>query len=353
MTETNKDFSVLEKRYHAKRKTATVFGWIFLALAVAGLIGLIVSLILLGLGKGSETVMFALCGASFAVVVVSGTLAFFFIRLGDKIAEKELDCKERSIGENAFGVGEETFAVFCEGKLLIRGKTNEKRLKTISVPYTDMRFFSVCVRHTPKEKGEWSVVLEIPVKYLAKDGKGSKDDSPALIQTAAKPRLYECLKQYGLTLLGELPNEGRTEKFLRKKRFILPDRNKRRRSLLYAGAGVVLIVGGVIAAVSSLLNATIGAIIAVLGFYLAIHGFFGFLKAKSVFAVYREGVYWKDKTFTESVFLKWEEILSYSKEEKEGRLYLETQCLYGSYSFPLAAGALEYLEENYADKEEK
>ncbi len=350
MAETQ-NFSHLAEKYKTKRKIAGIFCWVFIILAVLGLLGLIVALIMLGVGDGThEKLLFILCGCFLGAIALCGSLGFLFIRLTEKLGKQEIDFEELADSADSFFVGEGTIAKFCENELVIRGATQAgKHAKVIRVPYREMRFFSVCSRHAPKEKGEWSVVLEIPLKYLAKEGKATKGDPPALIQTDAKPRLYECLKKYGLELSGELPPEHIvSKKYERLQKYVLPDREKRKKALLFALFGGVVFIGGVVSAV--LWNASVGAVICVAGAYFAVHGAINYAKAKTALCIYREGIFWQEKTLADSTFLKWEEVLSLSQEEKNGLLYLKTQCLYGSYSFPGALGAYEYLKERFPEK---
>lgn len=345
------NYTCLAGKYRNRRKAAGILSWILIALVIIGIIGLIVTLIMLGVGDGThETLLFILSGCCLGAIALFGTFGFLFIRLSEKLGKRELDYEELSDSEDSFFVGDGTIARFCEGELLIYGETSRgKRAKTVRVPYREMRFFSICSRHRPKEKGEWSVVLEIPVKYLAKDGKTSKNDSPALIQTDSKERLYACLKKYGLGLSGELPVEKHdSKKFLRLQKYILPDTEKRKKSLLFLLFGGAVFIGGIVLAV--LWNVTIGALVCVLGFYFAIHSAINYAKEKSTFYIYREGVFWKEKTLADSTFLKWEEIVSLSKEEKNGTPCLETECLYGSYSFPCVGSAYEYIKEHFPEK---
>lgn len=352
MTENHQPFAALAARYRARRKAASAFGWVFVALTTCGLLGLIVCLILIGLGKASETLLTILCCLFPGGIVVFGLAAFGTMRLATALEKKERDCLERADGENSFFVGEGTLATFCETALRIRGAAaGGKREKTIAVPYGEMRFFSVCTRRAPKEKGEWSVVLEIPMKYLAKDGKRKQDEPPALIQTDGKPRLYETLKAYNLTLLGEPPIRGGVKKYKRLRRFVLPDADKRKKAWLIAGLGAALIAGGIAAALCW--NTTVGSVVAVVGAYLAIQGGLSYARAKSVFSVYREGIYWKERTQIDNMFLKWEEIVRLSPFERDGLPFLKAECLYGAYEYPNVNGAYEYLKEKFPEKCEK
>lgn len=347
MAET-KQYSVLAEKYRKKTKFVTVLGWVTVVLALLCLICLVVGLILSGIGKTGRLVALILSVSALAGAVVFSLAAFFTIRLSSGLEKKKLDYLELSDGEESFFVGEGTLAEFCGNALKIRGTERDgKRQKTVSVPYSEMRFFSVCTRRAPKEKGEWIVVLEIPFKYLSKDGK-PKNEPPALIRTDAKPRLYECLKKHSLTLLGEKPEESVAKKYQRYRSFVLPDRAKRRRALAFSGIGVPLFVGGIVAAL--LWNTTVGCIAAFLGAYLLIQGASSFFKAKSVLSVYREGIFWKEPSNTDTVFLKWEEIVRLTSVQKDGLPFLKAECLYGAYEFPDANGAYAYIAERFPEK---
>lgn len=349
MIEKTLSFAALAAKNRARRKTASVSGWIFVALTVCGLIGLLVGLILLGIGNFNETLLFILCGSFLGGIVVFGFSAFGAMRLSTKFEKRESDFLERAESENSFFVGEGTLATFGETALRIRGTAaGGKREKTVTVPYREMRFFSVCTRRSPKEKGEWIVVLEIPLKYLAKDGKAKRQESPALIQTEGKPRLYETLKLRGLTLLGELPSETAGKKFERLRSFVLPDSERRKKALAFAVFGALLLAGGALAAI--FWNTTVGSVIAVVGAYLAIQGGMNYVRAKSVFSVYREGIFWKERTQIDNMFLKWEEIVRVTPFQKEGLPFLKAECLYGAYEFPDVNGAYEFIKENFPDR---
>lgn len=343
-----KEYSVLAEKYRKKTQLITVLGWITVIVAVLCLIGLIVGLILVGIGKANQVFALTLSVSCLAGAVLFALAAFFTMRLSSGLEKKRLDYLELSDGEESFFVGEGTLAEFCADVLKIRGTERDgKKQKTVTVPYSEMRFFSVCSRRAPKEKGEWIVVLEIPFKYLSKDGK-SKNEPPALIQTDAKPRLYECLKKHSLPLLGERQEDSVAKKYQRYRNFVLPDLTKRRRALAFSALGALLFIGGVVAAI--LWNLTVGCVVAFVGAYLLIHSASSFLKAKSVLSVYREGIFWREPTHTDTVFLKWEELVRLTPVQKEGLPFLRAECLYGAYEFPDANGAYAYIAEHFPGK---
>ncbi|MDE5897572.1 MAG: hypothetical protein K2H43_07145, partial [Clostridia bacterium] len=219
----------------------------------------------------------------------------------------------------------------------------------ILVHYGEIRFFSVCTRRAPRENGEWSVVFEIPVKYLAKKGKAKPNDPPALVQTDGKSRLYACLDRRGFELIGTLPpDKPENRKFVRLRKFVFPDRAARKRALALIVLGGVLIAAAVPAGI--FLNVTAGALFGVIGAFLLGRSCASYAGAKSELAFYREGVFWREKNRADSVFLKWEDIVRVSPSEKDGYALLDVTCPYGVYHYPDPVGAEEFLKENFPDK---
>lgn len=214
------------------------------------------------------------------------------------------------------------------------------------MPYGELRLFSVCTRRAPREKGEWSVVLELPARYLAKGGRAERDEK-ILVETDAKARLFRTIEERGLTLLGE--KEGTPpKKFRLMTKFLVPDTDRRRRSAVMTVLGALVAGAGIPVAV--FWNATAGSFLTVIGFFLAVRCGAAFVNAKSVLAVYEEGIFWKDVRGAERIFLKWEEIGEVSREREGEKPALKLQCAYGAFRLPDVAGAFEYLREKFPDK---
>lgn len=326
-------------RLHGIRRFYGALTWICALLGIGGLIGLVVSLVLLGLGSEQIVLHASLCGGFTGLCMLSGGLGYLFGRLGDRYALKELDALELLDGKNSFFVGEGMLATFEKDTLRIHGKTG----KSILCPLGELRFFSVCTRRAPRERGEWSVVIEIPAKYFKK-GKAEGDERAMLIQTSAKERLYDCLEAHGLLLLGEKRQENGGKPFQKLRSFFLPDPKKRRRALLAMLIGGILLAAGVGVA---FWQVAIGAAVCVIGLYFGIRGAMGYLRAKAVFEVFREGIYYREPQRLDDAFLKWEEILSV--EETEGDR-LRANCLYGAYDFPRFPGLYDYLKTQFPEK---
>lgn len=334
-----------------KRNTAAA-GIITVTVGIAAVIFLIATVVMLVVAEIKDDadnvrrLLYILIGACGGGSVVCALVAVFLSRLSDKCYKTESDYRERLDGDDTFFAGDGTFCTFEENALVLHAEDGKG--ERVFVPYSAMRFFSVCTRRAPREKGVWSVVMEIPVKFIGRKGKFKPNDPPALVQTDAKERLYECLKKHGLELIGELPENGKKGKFRALKKFAFPDRRARKRALLLMAVGGVLTVGGIPAAI--LWNVAAGSMLCVLGAFLLGRATLSFTSAKSILGFYEEGVFWKEKNRTECMFLKWNELSSVSFSEKDGFPYLKAETAYGSYHFPSTPDAEAYCRENFSDR---
>lgn len=337
------------RKCEIKCNTCSVFFFIFLALAVAGFLGAVVSVLVLELNRDvSQTLCGILIGAFFGGSVVAGGLAAILSRVIARADLERLDFAERCASERSFYVGEGTLATFEGESLLLHNDRGNG--KSVRVPYENVRLFSVCTRRAPKEKGEWSVVIELPARFLAKDGKAEGDEK-VLIQTDAKARLLRTIEERGLTLLGEdqrAQESQKNQRYRLKTKFYVPDTDKRRRFMIMTVLGAVIAGAGIPVAV--LWNITAGSFLSVIGCFFAIRFAAAFRSAKSLFSVYEEGVFWRDKNGADRMFLKWEEIESISRERAGDAPALKMQCIYGDYHLPDIAGAYEYLEQTHPEK---
>ncbi len=333
------------RSYGRKSTVYTVAFYLSVALAAAGFLGAIVAVIVFEFTANvSETLFFILLGSFLGGGTLAGGAAYLFSRLlaGNDLARA--DFAERCSSEHSFYVGEGTLATFEKDLLRLHGDGGQG--KTIRIPYGEIRLFSVCTRRAPREKGEWSVVLELPARYLAKDGKGGADEK-VLVETDAKERLFKTIKERGLLLLGEEKKTTKNARYRLKTKFFVPMAEKRRRAMLTAVLGAVVAGAGIPVAI--FWNVTAGSFLSVIGFFLAARSVSAFLGAKSVFSVYEEGIFWKEAS-GERIFLKWEEIESVSRTEIEGRPVLKLQCVYGAYHIPDIAGAYECVKALHPEK---
>ncbi len=356
-----------EKKRAALHRGTVAYSVGVVICAVAAILlalGLFIAVIVFEFKSGlQDSLLYILVGAFAGGAIFSALAAFGLNVAGRSHRDAELDFCERCDGAESFYVGEGTLVTFEEAGVRIHGDRAGGR--EISVPYSEMRFFSVCTRRLPREKGLWSVVLEIPAQYLSKSGKAEKDASPALVQTDAKPRLYETLARRGLALLGERapetrpapkpqtepqtsPENGEKRRFTRLAAFDLPDPAKRKTALFSAAVGGVMLVGGVLVAV--FWQILFGSLLAGLGFLLVGRAVVTFLRAKGTLGVYEEGLYWRDTGNVDSVFLKWEEIQKITVEQSRGVALYRVQCAYGAYHFPAVAGSEEFLREKHPEK---
>lgn len=338
-----------QKKLRTIRRTCRFLGILTVAcaaLAIACLLGVFISVIVAEFDRGVSTLCYYLAGGFGGGAVLFALLAFLVGKLSGRAELRMADFAERCDGEDSFFVGEGTLATFEEGRLRIHG---EGKGTEIFIPYAEIRAFSVCARTLPREKGEWSVVLEIPRRYLMKEGAYAPDDPPALVQTELKERLLSTLEKFGIELLGERrpADMPMGKRFKPLKKYYLPDKKRRNRSLLCGGLGLVLIVAGIPVA---FYNLTAGIVLAVFGAFLLVRALIAFVQARSMFAVYQEGVYWRESVRRESVFLKWEEIEHIREGEHKGFPILTVHCAYGDYHFPKIGDAWEHLSEQHGEK---
>ena len=348
------------ERAAKRRKALTVLAWTAAILALLLVIGAIVCLVMLGLGSENFYLLGFLALGGMLGAAALGGVGFALFRASVKAEDEERDFFERADGEESFTVGEGTLATFTEDALVLHGQDRQKKERRIRVPYKEMRFFSVLVRHTPKEKGEWRILFEIPAHYLSK--KPQKGEPPALIETQGKERLKACIASHGLALVGETPapsaegEKGDPQKLKKEQRFVLPDAEKRRRQLPFLVLGAGLFVAGVVVAV--LVNRTIGIVLSCFGVYLLLHGAVGYARARTELILLDAGIWDKKATRAESSFLTWEEIecVSFS-EGREGtdktpeeKPALILTCAYGDHGFTPVREAYDYLLAHYPEK---
>lgn len=341
-------------RVHRKKKTVQGIGFALIALAVLSFLCAVVCLITAAVKEWQTSterllIILGVCTVGGAALFACVTVVLY--RVVQRLDITEKDLLERARSEDGFFVGEGTLATFFENKLVIDGVNRKGERQEISVPYSEIRFFSVCERQKPCEKGRWSVVLEIPLKYLAKDGaKGDlKNGSTALIQTDGKPRLYECLEKYGIPLLGEppLPRDAQTsaKKFTLIKKYGVPDRGIRKKYAIFCSLGAALVVVGVVLRLATEITPALCTVMYVFGAYIFGKYLFDFIRAKSYMALCREGIYLKTEQRIKDIFLKWSVIEHIRCESEEGVPALKADCGYGSYRFPAPEGIADGIEE--------
>ncbi len=328
----------------ALRNAATGVGaFVSAILAVLALFGIVVLLFVYEFRKMDVSLFTVLLG-SFAVGTLSlALLAFFLMRLNAHAEARRLDFLERCDSPESFFVGEGTLMTFTDDGVVIHGEKGDH----VRIPYAKIRFFCVCSRKRAHERGEWTVVIEMPASYLAKVGSGHEGN--ALIQTDLKDRLLETIAAHGKELLGEKRKAGKAGKagrFRVREMFFMPNPRLRRRAAIIIAGGCVLIVGGVLVAV--FFEVWLGVVLVLFGIFLLVRGIFSYFRARALLGFYEEGIYWMAAGRTDSLFLKWEEIEKLSRNEQEG-VFL-AHCPYGVYHFPCPAGSWEFIEENYKEK---
>ena len=330
--------------FKRKRIFATVVTYAAAILAVLCLIGLVVSVLMLNIGEKNaqrDFILYVLTGCFVGGAVGMAACTYFLAKLMSRASYKELDFRERLDGEESFFVGEGTLLTFGESGITLHAE-KEGGNKPVFVPYDKTRYISICTRRRPREKGDWCVAIEIPIKYLSKNAE-EKEGEKVLVQADAKDRLYRALEKHNLTLFGERREENKpNQKFTPVQRFSLPNRRKRKTALIMLVVGIVLIGGAI--PFGLLVHATIGALLGAVGLVLTLRGGVSLVKAKAVFGVYKEGIFWRESSGGESLFLKWEDIEGVSLEEQKGFPVLVFRCDYGKYAIPAVEGAYECIE---------
>lgn len=352
MEETEKKES---ERIHRKRKFLEVLLWTCVALFVASLLGFLASLVLLALGVGGHALGTSLCGGFLGGIVLFGGASMVLFRTGDKLSVRELDALEREDDPNSFFVGEGTLVTFRDDGLSLHGG---EKIKPVTIPYRELKFYAVCERKAPREQGKPSVLIEIPAYYLNR--KEERRDTTALVQTDGKERLYRRIAELDLELSGEKPSSGEgNREFSLLKSFVLPDKRARKKMIVLIIISAILIAGGIVTATvlpGKLADAdalAYGGVAILMGLYFGVHGLFALRSAKTVFGVYREGIYFRNHDGVDRLFLKWEEVRSLETFERDQERYLKVKCLYGDYDFPRLEGAFEYIAEQFPEKIEK
>lgn len=329
-----------------------VLVYVFAFLAIGCLIGIVVAVMILNFGKSAnrETLSYILLCSFAGGAAVCGLAAFLLSKAMTAAAARELDFRERCDGEGSFFVGEGTLMTFEEAGVCLHDEAGAKH-ESVRVPYSEMRFISVCTRKKAQERGDWCVAVEIPLKYLAKKG-AKQTGEPVLVQADAKPRLYRTLEQHGLTLLGEQPPAQKEQnyKFTPVKNFYLPNRAKRRKSLIFIGVSAALIIASI--PVGILYSVSICAVLAAAGLLFGGRSVYSFIRAKAVFGVYLEGFFWRESSGGDRLFLKWRDVTEATATEHKGFPLIEFRCDYGKYTVPRAEGAFELVERVRGEQKE-
>lgn len=325
------------KRSLRRRKTATLTATFCIAiLALLALIGVVAVMFVLEFADlGMDLLLFGIMGGLALLAIGCAVAVYFLMKHGELLGKRFADLTEQCDGAESFFVGDTTLLTFGKEGIVLHDDTPTPPIR---VPYARLRFFSICMRKYMREKGEWAVLIEIPANFLQKDGEGT-----ALIRADAKPRLYACIEAHGLELLGEKP-QGDLETFPKTKykaeqTFSLPNKKSQHMSLILGAVGLMLIGAGIAIAVL-IKPLTLGAILAAFGAVVLGRAIGNFMRARAVFVIAKEGIFWRDTG--ESIFLKWEEITGLHTEESPAPI-LAVECAYGAYRFPRAAGVWEEL----------
>ncbi len=335
----------------AKRrgKITRVFSWVCIALLLISFIGLIVCILMAeGSPAGSQraVVCWGVAFGCLGVIALSIAGALLLFRLGDKFAREEADARERAISDESFFIGEKMLATFEADCLRLHGESEADRLREVRVPYRDVRFFDVTLRRSPRDKGEKSVVLEIPARYT--QAKAEKNAPPSLVSMERKERLFAAIEAHSLTLVQTDDNATLPppERLFAVK---LPNR-KGSGKVISLVLGIALTVAGVLLAIFGGNASNVGYLLATFGVLVGGKGVIALARGGGAFVVYRDGVLWKEENRYEQNYLRWSEISGFSRVEHEKQPFVKFDCAYGSYYYPDIQNLYERLVEQFPEK---
>ncbi len=337
-----------------KRKNAVVhvFSWVAIGLVLLGFIGLIVCVLVAEFTEDaarSTACWFGALGSMGGVLLgLGGSLLLF--RLGEKLRLKEADARELACSECTFFIGEKTMVTFEEKGLKIHAEEGAQgTFSPVLVPFTDVCFYTVSLRRSPRAKGERSVLLQVPARYTNKDAK--KDEKPSLISMEYKQRLLDTIEKFGVKL-ARVENDSQMP--APHKLFEVKGENRKGKgNLISTVLGGLLLLAGVLIAVLGKEIATLGYVLGVLGVIALARGVMGLVRGGSAFIVYEDGVFWKEENKFESVYMRWTEVENFARMKHEKHYFVRFTCAYGAYYYPDANGLYDFLAERFPEKEGK
>ncbi len=335
------------KKAKRRSKVARIATWALIALVVLCFIGLVVAVIMAEVSREDAArvsvcyiISFSCMGGLF--VGIGGAVLFF--KLGERFRAQEADARERADSEESFFIGEKMLFTFREGEGYIHAEDGSEEFRAVSVPYSELKFYTVNLRRSPKKKGEKSVLVAIPAYVLSKK-KADKGAKPTLLMMEHKPRLMDCMQKRGVQLISADDDSPLPKP--QKVMHIRSGRSKKPMSLFF---GIVLIVGGILLAIFGGQMQMIGYLLLVFGIFSSTRGVIGLVRGGSGFTVYEDGIFWKEENRFESMYLRWSELIGYSRISHEKQYFVEFSCAYGEYYYPDTEGLYETLVSRFPEK---
>ncbi len=332
----------------AKRNAlfAKITTWIFIALLLAGFLGLIVTVIIAETGKDEATrlICYYVCFGCMGLVLLSIAGGVFAFKWGERARLFELDARERAVSDESFFIGEKTMLTFREKDVLLHADESVK-MKDIVVPYSEISFYSIRMRRSPKRKGERSVLLELPAKYLNK--KAEKDAKPTLIAMEYKERLLGCIQKFSATLT-EASDESELPKPQR--RFTIKIKQDNTKKYITLFVAIAFLVGGILLSIFLSELATVGYVLAAVGLFTLGRAVVQLVRGGTGFAVFTDGVLWMEQNRLDNLYLRWSEIKCYTRIEHQKQQFVRFDVEYGEYYFPDLNGLYRILSEQFPEK---
>lgn len=327
-----------------------IFVGTLVVLLLIGMIGCIISVIIAEtrLGTPEEDGAWVAAAVFIAVLFLSIALFLPVYRFGASSRLRYEDERERLDSEESFFVGENLLFTFGENGATIHNETAGGEEISVSIPYSDIACFDFWLRRTPKAKGERSILVKIPAKYLSKDPK-ERSGEPSLVTMTYKQRLLDAIDRHSVSLTRCCEGCAKNTKKL----FSVTAKSSdvaSKSSAVSVVAGGLLIVAGVVLAFL-LESAVLGVALAVFGAILCGKSVFSLLRnGKTGLVVSAAGVWWREANQYDSLFLRWEDVSCVKLHRHGGETYVAFVCPFGSYYFPDIDGLSGFLRERFSEK---
>lgn len=346
--------------------------WTVLVLLVVSLVVCIVGVVLAeskaGTGEEHGAWVMAIVAVSVDLLAIACAVPAF--RRMERALLALFDAAERADSEDSFLFGDDVLGTFGENGITMhtshaamdemrprnrrRGAEEEGARDyedtmdevNVQIPYHDMTFSLFSMRRFPADKGERSLLVKIPDRYLTRKG---GEGTSSVVTLTWKKRLQESMERYRVRY--ESYSEGRKKGkvlFSSVKRTNSP---KRKSGFLFLAIGIALVVAGIALAFTSESSIGLPVALAAFGVILGGKGAYSLVKSgKSGLQILESGVYWKEEEKKDGVFFCWEDIESVRLTRRGKETFLLFRMPFGEYFFPDRDGLSAFLKENFAIK---
>lgn len=339
------------EKVKAKAKTAVVFSWIFIGLIIAGLVGLVASVIIAELNTANQAlsrICWIVALASLALCFAAIGLTMLCFRLGQKYRGEEADLRELAHSAHSYFIGEHLLATFGEGAMTVHAEQGQevKYVRT-KIPYSEIKVFSVTVRRSAKAKGERNILIEIPSRYLKNATEPTSKTT--LLTLVEKPRFYETAQAFSLPVQ-ETDDKSPLRSLKKLYKVTLRDSADSKSKTVSLIVGIAMVIAGIAVAFFGGSSAPLGVVLACFGVFIAVRAIIALARGNGSLVISEDGVLWQEKNVFENSYLRWTEIERIKRIKYEGQAFVSFVCAYGAYYYPDVDGLYDYLKENFAEK---